>query len=552
MTEPDFVKQTEDISTWRTQVASGNAPDDAVVRKQFVSDVEVHDDRTVKFVITTGDADREKDIIDPAGWDVRGYLKNPVVLFAHDYDSLPVARTVSLEQQGDKLIAVAEFASPELNPMAEQVYQMLRQGFLKGASVGFRPLAFTYNETRGGVDFAKQELLEFSVVPIPANAQALMAAGMTNDADVSQWTQWAKTVLLALDPDAINTKAPISDQLDDFLDVIRKMMNDIKVSVKETIRNVDEFQNSFQYSSPARAMPTPPDWSTLDVKGISPKNVSEETAPMEESWSKPSLGDFSDKPWGDLSSGERRKIAGHFAWATAAAPDTFGDMKLPHHRASDGYVVWRGVVAASGRLDQTDFPSDDMGAVKKHLAAHFREFDREAPWERDASGWSAFVKARNRRTLKRGEPLHDNDIASLLDDYGFEDEAIVMVLPPANAIQSASNEDELVKASDNASGEVLDSILESVKLVHEQVQHLSDRVESQEAQSGEMVLEMDDAGGFMVMDHSEERAVADDLSVDVNPADLSHALRDAMHETVSAVVGAESRSAVNAMRGRLD
>ena len=161
MTEPDFVKAVADLDNWRREAANGTASEDTVLRKQFVSDIEVQDDRSVKFIITTGDADREKDIIDPNGWEVSNYLKNPVVLFAHDYDSLPVARTVSLKQQDDKLIAVAEFASAELNPMAERVFQMLKQGFLRGASVGFRPVAYTFNDARGGVDFAKQELLEF-------------------------------------------------------------------------------------------------------------------------------------------------------------------------------------------------------------------------------------------------------------------------------------------------------------------------------------------------------------------------------------------------------
>ena len=232
--DPDL--SVVDLDTWRKDAATGTASTSVVLRKQFVSDIEVQDaDRSVKFIITTGAADREKDVIDPAGWDVSSYLQNPVVLFAHDYDSLPIARTVSLEQHNDKLIAVAEFATAELNPMAEQVYQMLKQGFLKGASVGFRPLTFAYNDERGGVDFAQQELLEFSVVPIPANAQALMAAGVSS-ADVSLLTEWATKILRS-------TKQPDSDQLDSFLDVIRKQMNDIKVAVREAIKSVDDFQN---------------------------------------------------------------------------------------------------------------------------------------------------------------------------------------------------------------------------------------------------------------------------------------------------------------------
>lgn len=529
MTEPDFVKSVTDLGDWRQQAANGTASQDTVLRKQFISDVEVQDDRSVKFVITTGEADREKDVIDPNGWEVTNYLKNPVVLFAHDYDSLPVARTVSLKQQDDKLIAVAEFASAELNPMAERVFQMLKQGFLRGASVGFRPVAFTFNDARGGVDFAKQELLEFSIVPIPANAQALMAAGLSDD-DTTLLTDWAKDVLTRFHPAVLQTKQPDSEQLNDFLDVVRKMMNNIKVAVKETIRNVDEFQNTSAYGDEddeeagIELMSAAPHIA----RGISPRNVSEETAPMNESWSRPTLGDFSDELWEDLSASERRKIAGHFAWATAAVPDTFGDMKLPHHRASDGYVVWRGVVAAAGRLDQTSFPSDDMAAVKRHLASHFKEFDRTAPWERDAASWSAFVKARQKRERKTSSPLHDDELAALLDDYGFDDEAIALVTTtPAKTI-----------GGDGYQQTILDT-LERIET------GLTDRVSVLEEDV--VVLELDDEDV-----RHEEKSTNDELLVDVDPTVLTDALQAAVRESVGTVVGAEMRSAINAMRGRLD
>jgi HK97 family phage prohead protease len=526
MTEPDFVKTVADLDDWRQQAANGTASQETVLRKQFISDVEVQDDRSVKFVITTGDADREKDVIDPNGWEVSNYLKNPVVLFAHDYDSLPVARTVSLKQQNDTLIAVAEFASAELNPMAERVFQMLKQGFLRGASVGFRPMAFTFNEARGGVDFAKQELLEFSIVPIPANAQALMAAGLSDD-DTTLLTDWAKDVLRRFDPSALHHKQPDSDQLNDFLDVVRKMMNNIKVAVRETIRNVDEFQNTGAYGDDdddtEEAGIELMSVASRIARGISPRNVSEKTAPMDESWRKPSLGDFADEPWEDLSTGERRKIAGHFAWATAAAPDAFGDMKLPHHRATDGYVVWRGVVAAAGRLDQTDFPSEDMDAVKRHLADHFKEFDREAPWERDAASWSAFVKARDRRARKTASPAHEDELAALLDDYGFEAEALALVTTTP-------------KASDDIGQQaILDTLARIETGLAERVSSLEEDV---------VVLELDDED-----EHREEKSA--DV-VDVDPTELASALRVAVQESVGTVVGAEMRSAINAMRGRLD
>ena len=530
MTEPDFATNVSSLDDWRQQAANGTASQNTVLRKQFVSDVEVHDDRSVKFVITTGAADREKDVIDPSGWDVENYLRNPVVLFAHDYDSLPVARTISLEQQGDKLIAVAEFASAELNPMAERVFQMLKQGFLRGASVGFRPVAFTFNDARGGVDFAKQELLEFSIVPIPANAQALMAAGLPSGS--MPWlVKWAEDILSSAygstSTGKTKVKAPVSDALDHFLDMVRKEMNDVKLAVRRTIKIVDEFQNSFVYDSPRKETEKSENDAQAS-KGVSPRNVSEQTAPIDESWSRPTLGDFSDEPWEDLSTGERRKIAGHFAWATAAVPDAFGDMKLPHHRASDGYVVWRGVVAAAGRLDQTAFPSEDMGAVKRHLANHFKEFDREAPWERDASSWSAFVKARDRRERKTSSPLHDDELAALLDDYGFGNEAIALVTTRPTKATDGHRYQQVV----------LDT-LERIET------GLSSRVASLE--DDVVVLELDDE----VARHEEE-STGDELLVDVDPTELASALRLAVQESVSTIVGAEMRSAINAARGRLD
>ena len=229
-------------------------------------------------------------------------------------------------------------------------------------------------------------------------------------------------------------------------------------------------------------------------------------------------------------------------------------MKLPHHSAADGYVVWRGIVAASGRLDQTDFQSEDMGAVKSHLAAHFKEFDRVAPWERYASSWAAFTKARNRRAMKRGEPLHDTDIAGLLDDYGFEDEAVALVLPNKGTAQpvmfatspSLDEDDEVGESSPD-----LAAVLRSVGVVHERVQELAARLDVDRSQD-DVVLELDSDGDLVVLDESEERALADTVSVDVDPSDLSDVMREAMREAVGTVVGAEMRSAINAMRGRLD
>ncbi len=60
------------------------------------------------------------------------------------------------------------------------------------------------------------------------------------------------------------------------------------------------------------------------------------------------------------------------------------DCKLPHHKP-DGTLIWRGVSAAGnairGARGGVDIPSGDLDRVKAHLAAHYHEFERKAPWE---------------------------------------------------------------------------------------------------------------------------------------------------------------------------
>jgi hypothetical protein len=75
-----------------------------------------------------------------------------------------------------QLISRMEFVPAEISPFADTVRQLVEGGWLKATSVGFRPLEWKFNEQRGGFDFTKQELLEFSIVPVPANPEARLRA----------------------------------------------------------------------------------------------------------------------------------------------------------------------------------------------------------------------------------------------------------------------------------------------------------------------------------------------------------------------------------------
>jgi HK97 family phage prohead protease len=110
------------------------------------------------------------------GADLSNYRRNPVVLWAHDYSRLPVARAVEIDAvPGVGLRAKMEFAPAGVDAHIDAVRTLWEHGFLNAASVGFTPKAGTPTG-KGGTRYTEWELLEFSIVPIPANADALRLA----------------------------------------------------------------------------------------------------------------------------------------------------------------------------------------------------------------------------------------------------------------------------------------------------------------------------------------------------------------------------------------
>ena len=165
-----------DLTGWKAAVAAGTPPEKPTLFKEYVPDSVKSENGKYTFAISTGVEDRERDTISTAGWELDNYRKNPTVLWAHDYSALPVGRSEMVIARAGQLVARMEFVPAEISPFAETVRQLVEGGWLKATSVGFRPLEWKFNETRGGFDFTRQELLEFSIVPIPANPEALIAA----------------------------------------------------------------------------------------------------------------------------------------------------------------------------------------------------------------------------------------------------------------------------------------------------------------------------------------------------------------------------------------
>lgn len=129
-----------------------------------------------EVMASTEAQDRQGDVLVSTGAQLDNYRRNPVVLWAHDYTKLPVARTLDIEPiPGVGLRAKMQFAPQGVDPFIDAVRSLWENGFLNAASVGFQPRAGTPNGN-GGTRYTGWELLEFSIVPIPANPDALRLA----------------------------------------------------------------------------------------------------------------------------------------------------------------------------------------------------------------------------------------------------------------------------------------------------------------------------------------------------------------------------------------
>ena len=119
--------------------------------------------------------------VDIDGMDFSNYQKNPVVLFAHDFSGrtesggLPIGRTLRLERTPDGRIR-AEFEFLSGDPFADRVRNAWNRGFLRGASIGWRAIEARPNERGRGVRIVRSELIEWSIVAVPADPDALRGA----------------------------------------------------------------------------------------------------------------------------------------------------------------------------------------------------------------------------------------------------------------------------------------------------------------------------------------------------------------------------------------
>ena len=166
------------------------------------------------FIISDMTVDRDKDVLFPDGVDLTDYEKNPVVLYQHDSHgpSLPVGHAVRTWVEDGKVKSTVQFNQD--NEDAVAIEKSVAAGDLRACSVGFIGIQVADNSNRPtrwggfGKDVLKWTLLEWSIVKVPSNPNAVLDRKAFEAFLEHSMSTLSLTPAPAADP---STKSPVGD-----------------------------------------------------------------------------------------------------------------------------------------------------------------------------------------------------------------------------------------------------------------------------------------------------------------------------------------------------
>lgn len=333
------------------------------------------ENRTFRAVASTSVVDRQGDIIDQGGWELDNFIKNPVIPWAHDYFSPPVARAIEVGVVNGVLQFTYQAPPRGMYEFADLIWDFYRNQYMFAFSVGFIP-----SEAEGNT-FTTCELLEVSAVVVPANPQALALAFDSGDMDLHH----AKILMSKLQKTMTNLEEIIemgkridndatSDEANDLIekavenqDVADKLATLIEGAVEKAMNKqadatVDEAETKGALSS---ALPCA-DKGTAWDSGAATKAIKK--------WASNDDGDI------DFS-----KYKKAFMYVEDGGGDKQGDYKLPFATVADDKLVavWNGVKAIMGVLNGArggvSISDADRKSVYTQVKKYYKKFDEDVP-----------------------------------------------------------------------------------------------------------------------------------------------------------------------------
>lgn len=258
MTVPDVVGMPsfEQIKQW---VDARNIPWD-----------DQYAERVIPWWASDERVDRQGDIV-LQNWNFEQFQENPLVLYAHKWDDPPIGTVINWEvvqrierraggYAGRSLKLMPMFATKEQYAWADTIYRLSKARFLKTGSVGFFSESIIQvrdpNERlrmglgANGVIYDKNNLVEWTIAPVPANQGALQSLalvarkGMLHEGDLPVITSILKSSVVSGSGDSGQYK-----QIDKAIQSQWKKLFPKSVVMVSTVDTIKQLPESYQEAS---------------------------------------------------------------------------------------------------------------------------------------------------------------------------------------------------------------------------------------------------------------------------------------------------------------
>lgn len=129
-------------------------------------------ERVLEGVASTPTADRMADIVDSLGAE---YDLPLPFLWQHDAEQ-PIGHVVSARPSHSGIpvrIELVKLTEPfSLKQRLDEAWAQIKHKLVRGLSIGFTPVEYSFIKETGGIHFTRWKWLELSAVTIPANSEA--------------------------------------------------------------------------------------------------------------------------------------------------------------------------------------------------------------------------------------------------------------------------------------------------------------------------------------------------------------------------------------------
>jgi phage head maturation protease len=239
--------------------------------------------RQATHLISSDAIDRAWDVLEPMGWDMKNFRRNPVVFADHRYSVFSIiGKSINQDMSPEGLYSTTQFAE---TPLGLDAWNLVEGGMARAWSVGFKPvqahavrkglenkcaicakIARRYRSNRDdkealpwSMHSEKHELWEYSLVGIPANPDIVMGLvkdGTVHRENVGMLFQYAPPAWMAKHGWALNQ--PDMEETEEGILVPKELQPVIEQILAGTLALVD---GKLVKTTPASETETPEDGS---------------------------------------------------------------------------------------------------------------------------------------------------------------------------------------------------------------------------------------------------------------------------------------------------